>query len=70
MKIPNHTRNSLLVRQRLDGLGLPPEILVRIGAFAVSWGLSETHLERAIWVLRKEDVKGTYKEFRSKGIEH
>jgi hypothetical protein len=58
MKIPKHTKNALVAMERLSNLGLPYPIQQRIGAFAVSWGLFESNLERAVWALQKEDVKG------------
>lgn len=44
--------------EQLSKLGLPAPIQQRIGAFALSWGLFESTLERAIWALRKENVRG------------
>lgn len=58
MKIPKYTQNALMVMEHLSNLGIPYQIQQRIGAFAVSWGLFESNLERAVWSLRKEDVKG------------
>ena len=58
MKIPKHTQSALLVMEHLSTLGVPYQIQQRIGAFAVSWGLFESNLERAVWSLRKEKVKG------------
>jgi hypothetical protein len=58
MKIPKHTQNALVAMERLSNLGIPYPIQQRIGAFAVSWGLFESNLERAVWSLQKEDVKG------------
>lgn len=58
MKLPKHTKNSLVVMERISSLGIPYPIQQRIGAFAVSWGLFESNLELAVWSLQKEDVKG------------
>lgn len=57
-KVPKHTRCALEVTHRLSAVGLPPNILQKIGAFAVTWGLFESTLERAVWVVKKEDVEG------------
>lgn len=38
--------------------GFDPEILRRIGAFVILWGLFETKLELAVWSLRDESVAG------------
>lgn len=58
MKVPRHALKSLAVMERLSTLGLPAPVQQRIGAFALSWGLFESTLERAVWALRKEDVRG------------
>lgn len=58
MKVPRHTLKSLAITERLSHLGLTTSIQQRIGAFALSWGLFESTLERAVWALRKEDVRG------------
>lgn len=58
MKIPKHTQNALLVMEQLSNFGIPYPIQQRIGTFAVSWGLFESNLERTVWSLQKEDVKG------------
>ena len=59
MHLPRHTASALDIYGRLDSLGLNANILYRIGAFAVSWGLFETSLERAVWTLTREQVSGT-----------
>lgn len=38
--------------------GFNPDILRRIGAFVILWGLFETKLELAVWSLRDERVAG------------
>jgi hypothetical protein len=38
--------------------GFSSEILRRIGAFVILWGLFETKLELAVWSLRDENVAG------------
>jgi hypothetical protein len=43
---------------RLYRLGLTPTMLMKIGAFVVTYGLFETNLERALWALTGEDVNG------------
>ena len=58
MKLPKHTVNAQAVVDRLSYFGMKPEILARIGAFAVAWGLFETTLERAVWALKNEEIKG------------
>lgn len=57
-KLPKHTRCAIEVTSRFATVGLTPDILQKIGTFAVAWGLFETTLERAVWVLKKEDVQG------------
>ncbi|MDA8455294.1 hypothetical protein M4R22_11030 [Acidovorax sp. GBBC 3334] len=49
---------SQAVLSRLFALNLTPDRLVKIGAFVVSYGLFETSLERALWVLKEENVSG------------
>ena len=58
MNLLQYKDNSAAVMDRLTRLGLPLEIQLRIGTFAVSWGLFESHLEDAVWALNQEDVKG------------
>lgn len=58
MKLPTHTRNALLVTAKIQELGIPVEIQQKIGAFAIAWGMFESHLERAVWVLQNEQVEG------------
>lgn len=58
MKLPTHTRNALIVTAKIQELGIPFEIQQKIGVFAVAWGMFESHLERAVWVLQNEQVKG------------
>lgn len=58
MELPKHTRNALSVTLKLQELGIPIEIQQKIGAFAVAWGMFESHLERAVWTLEKEEVEG------------
>lgn len=58
MKLPTHTRNALLVTAKIQELGVPVEIQQKIGVFAVAWGMFESHLERAVWVLQNEQVEG------------
>lgn len=43
----------------IERWGFSPEILRRIGAFVILWGLFETKLELAIWSLRAERVAGS-----------
>ncbi len=58
MKLPTHTRNALLVTAKIQELGIPVEIQQKFGAFAIAWGMFESHLERAVWVLQNEKVEG------------
>jgi hypothetical protein len=58
MKPPQHTVYAQAVADRLSDCGMRPEILARIGAFTVAWGLFETTLEKAVWALTNEEVKG------------
>jgi hypothetical protein len=48
----------LFITTKIQELGIPIEIQHKIGVFAVAWGLFESNLERAVWVLQKEQVKG------------
>lgn len=50
--------NALMVAQRVQQLGVDIESQRKIGLFAVSWGLFESHLEQAVWSILKEDVQG------------
>ena len=43
---------------KLVKLGVTSDIQQKIGAFGVSWGLFESHLEGVIWLLNEESVKG------------
>lgn len=58
MELPKHTRNALFVTAKIQELGIPIEIQQKIGVFAVAWGMFESHLERAVWTLEKEEVEG------------
>ncbi len=57
-KLPTHTRNALIVTEKLQKAGIPIPIQQKIGTFAVAWGLFESNLERAVWALKKENVRG------------
>lgn len=59
MKLPTHTRNALLVTAQIQKLGIPIEIQQKIGTFAIAWGMFESNLERAVWILQNEKVEGT-----------
>jgi len=59
MKIPKHTAGAARATAQLEKWGLPPILLEKIGAFTVAWGLFESHLERAVWTLKQEQVHGT-----------
>ncbi|URQ89996.1 hypothetical protein [Pseudoalteromonas sp. SCSIO 43101] len=59
MTFATHTSNALLATLKLKELGISIEVQQKIGVFAVTWGLFESHLERAVWVLRNEQVEGT-----------
>jgi hypothetical protein len=58
VKLPIHTRNALLVTAKIQSLGVPVEVQQKIGVFAIAWGLFESHLERAVWGLKNEEVEG------------
>lgn len=58
MQLPTHTRNALIVTAKIQQLGISVEIQQKIGAFAIAWGMFESHLERAVWVLKNERVVG------------
>jgi hypothetical protein len=59
MKSSPHTENSANILTRLSGWGFPPEVLQRLGALAVVWGVFEAHLETTLWALKGEQVEGT-----------
>lgn len=46
------------ILRHLQNLGLNSEILEKIGAFGVSWGIFESNLETILWLMDGEDVKG------------
>lgn len=73
MKLPRHTRNALLVTKRIEELGIPFGIQQKIGSFAVTWGMFESYLERVVWILQDEQVKGnrpsTDKTYAHKWVE-
>lgn len=58
MELPKHTSNALFVTSKIQELGIPIEIQQKIGVFAVAWGMFESHLERAVWAIEKEEVEG------------
>lgn len=58
MKLPTHTKNALLATLKIKELGVSIETQQKIGVFAVTWGMFESHLERAVWVLQNEQVEG------------
>ncbi|MGO2513927.1 hypothetical protein [Marinomonas polaris] len=58
MKLPIHTKNALLATLKVKELGISIETQQKIGVFAVTWGMFESHLERAVWVLKNEQVEG------------
>lgn len=49
---------ALDIQSRLMMLGLQPDHLMRMGAFITVYGMFETTLERALWTLREEGIKG------------
>lgn len=49
---------SLDIQARIRSFGLTSHNLGLIGGFVVAYGLFETTLERALWTLKEEDVKG------------
>lgn len=53
-----HNLIALTAMEKISGLGISYVLQQRIGAFAVCWGMFESHLEGAIWALQEEDVKG------------
>lgn len=54
----NFIERSDAILARLQGLNFTPEILMKMGAFIVAYGLFETGLERALWALKEVDVNG------------
>lgn len=58
MSIGKHTAGALYATAQLEKCGLPSLLLEKIGAFAVAWGLFESHLERVVWALTQEQVNG------------
>lgn len=56
--IPKHTERSSETLARLEGWGFPPEVLQRVGALAVVWGIFESNLETTLWALRDDAVAG------------
>lgn len=56
MKMPKHTEHSQQIREQLLKSGLSQDVLQRIGALAVLWGVFETNLETTLWALRGESV--------------
>src|SRR4051812_9786885 len=59
MKPPMHIETSANILARLNDWGFPPEVLQRIGALAVVWGVFEVNLETTLWALKGEQVNGT-----------
>ncbi len=56
--MPKHTDRSSQMLARLTEWGFPPEVLQRVGALAVVWGVFESNLETTLWALRGEEVAG------------
>ena len=54
----DYPAKSLDIQARLLSLGLTSHHLGLIGAFIVAYGLFETTLERALWTLKEESVRG------------
>ncbi len=54
----SYIERSNTILARLFGPNFTPEILMKIGAFIVAYGLFETGLERALLALKEVDVKG------------
>lgn len=54
--IPNHTERASEALARLTEWGFSPEVLQRVGALAVVWGVFESNLETTLWALRVENV--------------
>lgn len=50
----------------LTANGLTPDILARVGALAIYWGMVETRIEPLLWKIRGDQYKGvrpvTYKK--------
>ena len=49
---------ALTAIEKISELGITPSLQQKIGAFAICWGLFESHLESAIWALQDENVNG------------
>ncbi|HDY8132566.1 TPA: hypothetical protein RQL08_004393 [Vibrio vulnificus] len=58
MKLPTHTRNAVAITAKIQKLGVPLLAQQKIGTFAIAWGMFESHLERAVWCLQNEKIKG------------
>lgn len=57
-QMPPHHERSARAMERLASWGFSLDVLQRLGGFSVAWGLFETQLESALWVLTNEKVKG------------
>jgi hypothetical protein len=53
-------RYPIKQRDRAHRLGFSPDVLQRLGAFAVAWAVFESHLETALWALSDETVAGVH----------
>lgn len=60
MKAPTHRERSLNVLAHLADWGLPREVLQRIGALGIVWGIFELNLETTLWALHDEKVAGVH----------
>ncbi|MFA6093897.1 MAG: hypothetical protein WCU88_10100 [Elusimicrobiota bacterium] len=56
MKIQKHQENSAKLLARFAGAGFPPEVVQRIGALALIWGMFETNLESTLYDLREDKL--------------
>lgn len=54
----DYSTKSLDIHARLLMLGLRPNHLMFMGAFITVYGMFETTLERALWVLKEDKIEG------------
>lgn len=58
MKMPVYVKKSANIAEHLERLGFSSDVQRKIGAFVVVWAMFETSLEKAVWAIRAENVKG------------
>lgn len=60
MKTLAYVKNSATIVEHLEHLGFSGNVQRKIGAFVVVWAMFEASLERAVWAIRAENVKGVF----------